>query len=105
MVVLGVRASIGEIMMTAAQQIGSNGHVHGLESMRSLFSQLTEHLSMNGMHQVAPISKGLSGRIGTPTLGYKFFIIARKARLFRMDGADLAGTRNAVCVPGGGGVP
>jgi len=105
MVVLDVGANIGEISMTLAQGIGSSGDIHGFEPMTSRYSQLTEHQSMNGMHQVAPMSRGRSDRIGAATIGYTFFVIGRKPRLRRLDEADLAGTQNVFCVTGGGEVP
>lgn len=44
-------------------------------------------------------------RIGAATIGYTLLVIGRKARLRRLDEADLAGSQNVFCVPVGGEVP
>ena len=105
MVVPDVGAIIGEITITVVRRIGSNGDIHEFEPMRSRYCQLTEHQSMNGMHQVAPMSRGRSDRIGAATIGYTLFLIGRKPRLRRLDEANVPGTQNVFCVPVGGEVP
>lgn len=68
MVVFDVGANIGEITMTAARRVGSTGRVYSFEPMATLHSRLTGHLGLNGLHQVTPIAKGLSDRIGSATI-------------------------------------
>ena len=68
MVVLDVGANIGEITMAAAQRVGSNGRVYSFEPMTTLYDCLTEHLKMNGIDHVTPITKGLSDKIGVATI-------------------------------------
>jgi FkbM family methyltransferase len=65
MTVMDVGANVGMYSLLAARVVGPTGKVYAFEPVPDTFARLQEHITMNGLTHVVPISIALSDSNGT----------------------------------------